>query len=156
MTWCWQATYLTKHQLFARAYLFSTLYRFFRAGYQGNGLYLTPTKVSIPRRFKELFLSLPLDLQQNVANRIWNKGQGYNEIIVRDNHRVLPLSLEFLFAIYGRLKYTTSLITPLGIGMWIGSKISIREYDLFLGNHISMWDHWYPISWIRIPCTPPL
>lgn len=134
MTWCWQVTDLTKHELYTGAYLFSALYRLFRAGYQGNGLYITPNKVNIPREFKESFLSLPLDLQQNIVNRIWNEGKEYNEVIVRNNHPVLPLSLKFLFAIYGRLKYTTSSVTPPGIGAWTGGKISKNEYKFVFGK----------------------
>lgn len=70
MVWCWQVIDLTKHELHAGAYLFSVLYRFFRVGYQGNGIYLTPNEVNIPKELKESFFSLPLELQQNVINRI--------------------------------------------------------------------------------------
>lgn len=90
MTWCCKVTDLDKHDLYSRGYLFSTLYIFFRLGYQSNGLYITPNEVNIPKKFRELFFTLPLDLQQNVVKRTWNEGGYYNKVIVRDNHPILP------------------------------------------------------------------
>lgn len=133
MTWCWQVPEPASCELYTGGYLFSTLYRLYRSGYRGNGLYITPNAVSIPREFKELFLALPLDVQQNITNRIWNGGEEYNEVIVRNNHPVIPLSLRFLFAIYGRLKSATSLVVPAGTGMWKGDKISRTEYRFVFG-----------------------
>jgi len=134
MTWCWQVPEPVRHELYSGGYLFSALYRLFRSGYWGYGLYITPNRVTIPREFKELFLALPLDLQQNITNRIWNGGEEYKEIIIRRNHPVLPLSLKFIFSVYGRLKDATSLIVPAGMGMWKGDKISRIEYRFVFGE----------------------
>ena len=134
MTWCWQVTGTFDEDLYSKGYLFSALYRLFRAGYWGNGLYITPNRVSIPREFRELFLTLPLDIQENIVNRIWNAGKEYSEIIVRNNHPVIPLSLKFLFSLYGRLKHTTTPIIPRGFGAWNGGKISRTEYRFVYGK----------------------
>ena len=135
MTWCWQVVDSEGNDLFYRkGYLFSALYRFFRSGYWGNGLYISPNKSTIPREFKELFLCLPIDLQQNITDRIWNEGKGYNTVIVRNNHPVIPLSLKFLFSLYGRNKQESPLVKSLGLGAWNGGKISKSEYQFEYGK----------------------
>lgn len=134
MTWCWQITGTCDEDLYSKGYLFATLYRLFRAGYYGNGLHITPNNVNIPKGFKELLLNLPLEIQENIVNKIWNEGKGYNTIIVRNNHPVIPLSLKFLFSLYGRVKHLTTPIIPRGFGAWKGGKISRTEYRFTYGK----------------------
>ena len=99
MTWCWQVTNSIKHELYSRGYLFFALYRLNWLGYRRNGLYITSNEVNNLREIEEPFLVLLLDVQWGVANRIWNERNKYNEVILRDNHPVIPISLNFLFCI---------------------------------------------------------
>jgi hypothetical protein len=100
-------------------YLFSALYRFFRFSYYGEGIYITPEDVTIPKEFTQLFMALPLDLQHNIIDIIWNRERGSRRVIFDRNTLVLPLSLKFLFSVYERLKHIiTSEVVPLVDGTW--------------------------------------
>jgi len=112
MEWCWQVPDSAKYKIYLGEYLFSTLYRFFCFNYHGNGIYIRHVDVTFPKEFIELFVALPLDLQRNITNIIWNNGKGYKRVIVDNNIHVLPLSFRILFSIYGRLKSVTSKVIP--------------------------------------------
>ena len=85
MSWCWQVPDSDRHKIYLGEYLFSALYRFFHFSYHENGIYITSKDVTIPKEFTELFVALPLDLQRNITDRIWNKGKGYRRVIVDRN-----------------------------------------------------------------------
>ena len=124
MEWCWQVPDSDKLKIYSRGYLFSALYRFYHFNYYGNGIYIRPVDVTLPKEFIESFVVLPLTLQCNITNRICNNGKGYRRIIIDNNTHVLPLSLRFLFSIYGRLKgITLKVVTPVN-GTWQGTKLS--------------------------------
>jgi hypothetical protein len=133
MEWCWQVSDSAKHKIYSGGYLFSALYRFFRFSYHGNGIYITPD-VALPKDFIESFVALPLELQRDITNRIWNNGKGYRRVIVDNNSPVLPLSLRFLFSVYGRLKHITSEVVPPVDGTWQGTKLSRTEYKFVFGK----------------------
>jgi hypothetical protein len=128
MEWCWQITEANACQIYSGPYLFSALYRFFRLTYFGDGNCIKPKKVILPKEFIERFVALPLDLQCDITNIIWNTGEEYRRVIVKDNIAVLPLSLWFLFSIYGRLKRETSTVVPPVDGTWQGTKMSRKKY----------------------------
>lgn len=134
MSWCWQVSDSDQHKIYSGGYLFSALYRFFRFSYHGGGIYITPEDITIPKEFTELFVALPLDLQRNITDIIWNGGKGYRRVIVDRNLHVLPLSLKFLFSIYGRLKHITSEVVPPVDGTWQGTKLSRTEYKFVFGR----------------------
>lgn len=134
MEWCWQVPDSDKQKIYSGGYLFSALYRFFRFTYYGNGIHITPEDVTLPKEFIERFVNLPLELQRDITNRIWNKGKGYRRVIVDNNSPVLPLSLWFIFIIYGRLKRITSEVVPPVDGTWQGTKLSMTEYKFVFGK----------------------
>lgn len=104
-------------------------------------MYITPNEVNIQREFKELFIALPLELHQNITNKIWNGGEEYNAIIVGENHHVIPLSLRFLFSMYGRPKSTTLLECQHAHECGKETRYLELSIGLFLGNNISEQDH---------------
>ena len=133
MEWCWQVPESAKLKIYSGGYLFSALYRFFRFTYHGNGITIAP-EVALPKEFIDKFVALPLDLQRDITNRIWNQGKGYRRVIVKDNSPVLPLSLWFLFCVYGRLRSVTSKVVPPVDGTWQGTKVSRTEYKFVFGR----------------------
>lgn len=52
-------------------------------------------------------------------------------MLVKDSHPIIPMSLKFLFALYGCLENKTLLMTLVGIGAWIQGKISSTKYRFF-------------------------
>ena len=134
MEWCWQVPESDKLKIYSGGYLFSALYRFFRLTYHGDGFYITPERVTFPKEFIERFVALPLDLQREITNRIWNQGKGYRQVIINDNSPALPLSLWFLFCVYGRLKSVTSEVVPPVDGTWQGTKVSRTKYKFVFGR----------------------
>jgi hypothetical protein len=66
-----------------------------------------------------------------IANKIWQEGKNHNKMLVKDNHPIIPMSLKFLFALYGCLENKTLLMTLVGIGAWIQGKISSTKYRFF-------------------------
>lgn len=134
MSWCWQVPDSDRHKIYSGGYLFSALYRFFRFSYHGNGIYITPEDVTIPKEFAKLFVALPLDLQRNITDRIWNGGEEYRRVIVDRNLPVLPLSLRFLFLVYRKWEHVTSKVVPPVDGTWQGTKLSRTEYKFVFGK----------------------
>ena len=134
MEWCWQVPESGKLKIYSGGYLFSALYRFFRFTYHGHGIYITPENVTLPKEFIERFVALPLDLQRDITNRIWNQGKGYRRVVVDNNLPVLPLSLWFLFCVYGRLRSVTLKVVPPIDGTWQGTKVSKTKYKFVFGR----------------------
>jgi hypothetical protein len=134
MEWCWQISESNVFEVCSGPYLFSALYRFFRLTYYRDGNCIKLEKVTLPKEFIERFVALPLDLQCDITNRIWNQGEEYRKVIVKNNIPVLPLSLWFLFSIYGRLKSVTSRVVPPVDGTWQGTKMSRKKYKFVFRN----------------------
>jgi hypothetical protein len=149
MEWCWQVPESAKLKIYSGGYLFSALYRFFRFTYHGNGISIAP-EVALPKEFIDRFVALPLDLQRDITNRIWNQGKGYRRVIVKDNSPVLPLSLWFLFCVYGRLRSVTSKVVPQLTVRGKEPKCPGRSINLCSEDQITEPHLLYPISWIGI------
>ena len=128
MEWCWQISESNALEVYSGPYLFSALYRFFRLAYHGDGIRVKHERVPAPKEFIKRFVALPLDLQWNITNRVWDQGEEYRKVIVKNDIPVLPFSLWFLFCIYGRLKSVTSRIVPPVDGTWQGIKLSRKKY----------------------------
>ena len=80
-----KVTGTTNEDLYVGGYLFVASCKLFWVGYCGNGLFITPNRIATPKGFKDLFLTLPLDIHENIANRIWSDGKDYNIVTIRNN-----------------------------------------------------------------------
>jgi hypothetical protein len=87
--------------------LFSAIYRVYKGAYFGQGFQLCGRKVEKEDNFQELIDKLPLEIKGIILNKVWNDGKELGIVLVVKGELLLSLSLQFLFAQYGRLKDIT-------------------------------------------------
>jgi hypothetical protein len=68
-----------------------------------------------------------LDIKGIILNKVWNEGHDLGVVLVSRVELLLPLSLQFLFSQYGRLKEITQPIISVGCGAWSGILITSRK-----------------------------
>ena len=68
-----------------------------------------------------------MDIKKIILNKIWNEGHDLGAVLVLRGELLLPLSLQFLFFQYGRLKEITQPIISMGCGAWNGTLITSRK-----------------------------
>ena len=91
-------------ELYKGPYLFTALYCFYKASFWGVGIHIGPNHPVYPKGFVANFLNLPTHLQERILERIWNNGEGFNEVIINKGHPRLRVDLRFLFLIYSQHK----------------------------------------------------
>lgn len=109
--------------------LFGALYRLFRSAYNGSSIKLDPIGTTYPLNLRHTFLTLPLDIQERLANQIWKGRNKFNNLKMWKCSPVLNLELRFLFILYGKHKHHTQSISKMGHGNWQGTKTSNHEYN---------------------------
>ena len=68
-----------------------------------------------------------MEIKGIILNKIWNDGHDLGIVLVVKGELLLPLSLQFLFSQYGRLKEITQPIISMGCGAWNGTIIKSRK-----------------------------
>ena len=126
----WEISKGALSDFFSGPYLFSALYRVYRGAYYGQGFQFYGAHPKIDETFKEKFVQLPLEIKQLILNKVWNKGEGFNEVIVKNKILYLKYQLQFLFAQYGRIEFQTQPLISKGVGVWNGYKFD-REIYIF-------------------------
>ena len=97
-----------------------------RFSFWGVGIHIGPNHPIYPKGFRVSFLELPNHLQEKIFEKIWNKGGGFNEIIIKGYPR-LRLDLRFMFLIYRQHKSENFLINKCGYGCWNGGLFTSTE-----------------------------
>ena len=69
-------------ELYQGPHLFTALYHFYKASFWGVGIHIGPNHPIYPKGFLANFLNLPIHLQEKILKKIWNNGEGFNEIII--------------------------------------------------------------------------
>jgi hypothetical protein len=113
--------------LYQGPHLFAALYRFYKASYWGVGIHIGPNRPVYPKGFRVNFLKLPHHLQENIFQRIWNQGEGFNEIIIKRGHPQLRVDLRFMFLVYSLHKADNFPINKFGYGCWNGGLYTKNE-----------------------------
>ena len=114
-TFPWEITKEVLSDFFSGPYLFSALYRVYKGAYYGQGFQFYGAHPKIDKTFKEKFERLPLEIKQLILNKVWDKGEGFNEVIVKNKILYLKYQLHFLFAQYGRIKFQTQPLISKGV-----------------------------------------
>ena len=65
-----------------------------------------------------------MDIKGIILNRVWNEGRDLGVVLVLKGELLFPLSLQFLFSQYSRLKEITQPIISVGCGAWNGTLIT--------------------------------
>jgi hypothetical protein len=123
----WEIDSVKFNQFFKGPYLFSAIYRVYRGAYFGHGFQLCGHVPEKGDNFQELFDKLPLEIKGIILNKIWNEGCDLGVVLALNGEVLLPLSLQFLFSQYGRLKEITKPIISVGCGAWNGTLIKARK-----------------------------
>jgi hypothetical protein len=127
-TFPWEISKEVLSDFFSGPYLFSALYRVYKGAYYGQGFQFYGAHPKTDESFKEKFTQLPLEIKQLILNKVWNKGEGFNEVIVKKKTLYLKYQLHFLFSQYGRLKFQTQPLISKSIGVWNGYKFNRETY----------------------------
>ena len=120
-------------ELYQGPYLFTALYRFYKASFWGVGIHIGPNHPIYPKGFVANFLNLPTHLQDKILETIWNKGEGFNEIIINNGYPRLRVDLRFMFLIYSQHKLESFPITKFGYGCWNGGLFTSSEARFYYG-----------------------
>lgn len=136
MSFPWEITEECLSTFFEGPYLFSALYRVYRGAYYGQGFQFYGGHPKIDTEFKVKFEQLPIEIKQIILNKLWNQGEGFNEVIVKKKTLYLKYQLQYLFAQYGRLKLQTQPLISKGIGVWNGYKFN-RETYIFVYSKLN-------------------
>lgn len=128
MSFPWEITKESLSDFFKGPYLFSALYRVYRGAYYGQGFQFYGAHPKIDKLFRERFDKLPLEIKQIILNKVWNFGEGFNEVIVKKQTLYLKYQLQFLFSQHGRLKFQSQPLISKGIGVWNGYKFDRETY----------------------------
>jgi hypothetical protein len=130
--------------LYQGPHSFAALYYFYKASFWGVGIYIGPNHPIYPKGFRANFFKLPHHLQENTFEKIWNKGEGLNEIIINHGYPRLRVDLRFMFLIYNQHKVDNFPVNKFGSGCWNGGFFT-KEV---VGFNYSPFD---PCATINIP-----
>lgn len=135
--WPWELTpqrvSTLESELYEGPHLFTALYRFYKASFWGVGIHIGPNHPIYPKGFLGNFRNLPIHLQERILNKIWNNGEGFNEIIINKGYPRLRVDLRFLFLIYSQYQADNFPINKFGYGCWNGGLFTSTEARFFYG-----------------------
>ena len=102
-------------------------YRFYKAYFWRVGIHIGPNHPIYPKGFRVSFLKLPNHLQEKIFEKIWNKGEGFNEIIINADYPRLRVDLKFMFLIYRQHKFENFPVNKFEYGCWNGGLFTSTE-----------------------------
>lgn len=119
--------------LYQGSHLFTALYRFYKASFWGVGIHIGPNHPIYPKGFRDNFLKLPLHLQSKIFEKVWNDGEGFNEIIINHGYPRLRVDLRFMFLVYSQHKAENFPANQFGYGCWNGGTYTKNEARFYYG-----------------------
>ena len=113
--------------LYQGPHLFAALYRFYKASFWGVGIHIGPNRPIYSKGFRVNFLKLPTYLQEKMFEKVWNNGEGFNEIIINHGNPRLRVDLWLMFLVYSQHKAENFPTSKFGYGCWNGSFFTRNE-----------------------------
>jgi hypothetical protein len=84
--WPWglhpQGLSTRESEVYKEPHLFTALHRFYKESFWGVGIHIGPNHPIYPKIFLANFLNLPTHLQVKISEKIWNNGEGFNEVVI--------------------------------------------------------------------------
>ena len=135
--WLWelnpQELNTLESELYKGPHFFTALYRFYKASLWGVGIHIGPNHLIYPKGFLANFFNLPIHLQEKILNKIWNNGEGFNEMFIKKGYPRLRVDLRFLFLIYNQHKVDNFPISKFGYGCWNGGFFTSNKAHFYYG-----------------------
>ena len=125
-------------------HLFAILYRFYKASFWGVGIHIGLNHPIYPKGIRVNFLNLSFHLQEKIFEKIWNQGEGFNEIIINRSYPRLRVDLMFMFMVYSQHKADNFPADKFGYGCWNGGFFTKNEARFY-------YDHFNPCASINTP-----
>ena len=135
--WPWELTpedVSSDDWLYQGPHLFAALYRFYKASFWGVGIHIGPNHPIYPKGFRVNFLKLPHHLQEKIFEKVWNHGEGFNEIIINRGYPRLRVDLRFMFLVYSQHKADNFPVNKFGYGCWNGGTLTKNEARFYYGT----------------------